>query len=493
MDEKPIILIVDDEQSVRSVLETLLTYEGYRVFLAADGEQGVAMAAKVLPDVILLDVMMPKLNGYEVCQRLRADPVLREVPILMITALSAREARLEGINAGADDFITKPIDSVELRARLRTITRLNRYRRLLNEQRRFSWIIEQSLDGYVVLDQQGMLLFANPQARIHLGLAGHIGLAAGQDFVELARRQYRPEPEAAWQEWPSQAAPSIPRYLVRPETPTAQSFWLQVEQLDLEFGAEKQIICRLRDVSAQRTLQTSSATFSGFVSHKLRTPLSAIVSSLDVIRLSVASQDYQGLEKMADHALQGAKRLSSEITDVLNYLYAATESGSGNGGALTLWGDAAQRLSTELGLDAVEIDLPDELRNTLLPLAAPSIEMVLRETLENSLKFHPRHRPRVQITALPAEHGRVCLRIADDGIHLSPQQLARAWTPYHQGEKYFTGEVLGMGLGLSLVANLVWSAGGSTRIVNREDQPGVVVEISLPISPEPAQKPEIAL
>jgi two-component system, cell cycle response regulator len=484
IDDKPIILVIDDEPGVRNVLDALLTYDGYRPYLAADGEQGLALAAQLQPDVILLDVMMPKLDGYEVCRRLRADPVLREVTILMITALSAREAKLDGINAGADDFINKPIDSMELRARLRTITRLNRYRRLLNEQRRFSWIVERSLDGYVALNQQGKLLFANHQSCIYLGVTNDASLAK-QDFLELARRQYHCEPEAAWQGWPEQASPDLPRYLVRPETPTAQPFWLQVERLDLELGVEKQVICLLRDITAQKALQSNSATFNAFVSHKLRTPLSSIVSSIDVIRLSIATRDYQGLAEMAEYALQGAKRLSGEITDVLNYLYAAAENNSGNDFALARLRELAERLSAELGLSAVVIELPAEIGEQVVPLGMPALELMIREILENSLKFHPRHTPHIQISVQP-QVDRVCLRFTDDGIHLAPQQLAHVWTPYHQGEKYFTGEVAGMGLGLPLVANLVWGVGGRTHIYNRSEQPGVVVEIELPLLPKSA-------
>jgi nitrogen fixation/metabolism regulation signal transduction histidine kinase len=78
----------------------------------------------------------------------------------------------------------------------------------------------------------------------------------------------------------------------------------------------------------------------------------------------------------------------------------------------------------------------------------------------------------------------VSLRIADDGLNLSPEQLAQVWTPYYQGEKYFTGQATGMGLGLPLVASLVWESGGSCRLYNREEGPGVVVELILPAAQE---------
>lgn len=128
------VLIVDDEPSARESLEALLFKEGYNLAFAKNGYEGLDKAAKLLPDIVLLDVMMPGIGGFEVCQNMRNNPVLREVPIIMITALDDREFRLKGIESGADDFISKPFDSVELRTRIRSILRLNRYRRLLQER-----------------------------------------------------------------------------------------------------------------------------------------------------------------------------------------------------------------------------------------------------------------------------------------------------------------------------------------------------------------------
>jgi signal transduction histidine kinase len=134
MDQEPRVLIVDDQPSARESLEALLTGQGYDLAFASNGAEALAAARELEPDVILLDVMMPGMNGFEVCRQLRADPNLAEVPIIMVTALDDRESRLQSIEAGADDFATKPYDRAELRARVRTITRLNRYRRLLMER-----------------------------------------------------------------------------------------------------------------------------------------------------------------------------------------------------------------------------------------------------------------------------------------------------------------------------------------------------------------------
>src|SRR5262245_22716964 len=108
------ILIVDDEPLGRETISALLQPQGYQLRFAASGSDALTQAAACQPDLILLDVMMPGMDGFEVCRLLRADPRLREVPVIMLTALGDRVSRLQGIEAGADDFVSKPFDRVEL-------------------------------------------------------------------------------------------------------------------------------------------------------------------------------------------------------------------------------------------------------------------------------------------------------------------------------------------------------------------------------------------
>lgn len=134
MNQQSTILIVDDEPVGRRLLEVLLAGQGYHLVSASSGPEALTHAGIHLPDLILLDLMMPGMDGFEVCRQLRADPLLCQVPVVMVTALDDRDSRLHGIEVGADDFITKPVDRDELRKRVQTIIRLDRYRRLLQER-----------------------------------------------------------------------------------------------------------------------------------------------------------------------------------------------------------------------------------------------------------------------------------------------------------------------------------------------------------------------
>src|SRR5580692_289141 len=121
------ILIVDDESGARAAPEFLLRREGFQVRDAADGPTAIQECATFRPDLILLDIMMPGMNGFEVCRHIKATPETRLTPVVLVTGLTTTEDRIIGINAGADDFLSKPIDLNELLARTRSLLRLKQY------------------------------------------------------------------------------------------------------------------------------------------------------------------------------------------------------------------------------------------------------------------------------------------------------------------------------------------------------------------------------
>jgi len=121
------ILVVDDHASVRTFLHRLLHNEGYTVDLAGDSAEALAAIAAQQPDVILLDVDLPGTDGFNICRRLRREASTRLTPIVFITGLTAREQRIEGLACGADDFLTKPLDTQELLIRVRSLARMKRY------------------------------------------------------------------------------------------------------------------------------------------------------------------------------------------------------------------------------------------------------------------------------------------------------------------------------------------------------------------------------
>jgi two-component system, OmpR family, response regulator MprA len=118
-----LVLVIDDEGSVVELIKLGLKYEGFEVEAASDGKEGIAAAQRTNPVFIILDWMLPDMDGLEVCRHLRTNPTTRDIPILMLTAKDEVGSRVEGLNTGADDYLTKPFDFEELVARIRAILR----------------------------------------------------------------------------------------------------------------------------------------------------------------------------------------------------------------------------------------------------------------------------------------------------------------------------------------------------------------------------------
>ena len=121
------IVVADDMAPLLETLSETLRTDGYEVFSAADGEEAMALVRTESPDLVLTDINMPSLNGIELCRRLKDDPATRLIPVMLLTGLDGRADRLAGIDAGADEFLTKPVNTSELRARVRSLMRLKRF------------------------------------------------------------------------------------------------------------------------------------------------------------------------------------------------------------------------------------------------------------------------------------------------------------------------------------------------------------------------------
>src|SRR5277367_684394 len=141
------ILIVDDESAARMALATLLRREGFEVRDVHDRESALAECATFRPDLILLDIVMPGMDGFEVCRRIKATPETRLTPVILITGLSETEDRINGINAGADDFLSKPIDFNELLARARSLLRLKQFTDELENAEGVLFSLAQSIEA----------------------------------------------------------------------------------------------------------------------------------------------------------------------------------------------------------------------------------------------------------------------------------------------------------------------------------------------------------
>jgi signal transduction histidine kinase len=177
------VLIVDDEPANCRLLEALLHPEGYITQCASSGAQALVMVAKQAPDLILLDVMMPEMDGYQVAALLKADPVSSNIPIIMVTALNDRDARIAGLKAGAEEFLSKPVDRAELWLRVRNLLRLKEYGDFL---RNHNLMLEHEVMARTADLRQSTQLQLNDAARqvaILNALPAHIALLDRQGTI----------------------------------------------------------------------------------------------------------------------------------------------------------------------------------------------------------------------------------------------------------------------------------------------------------------------
>ena len=276
-EETSLILAIISDHSLVHNLADLLQGTDFKLEMATTSKTGLQMAGELLPDAILLDFDLEG-NALETCRHLRANRVLKGLPILMLCDYEDRDSRARGLSAGADDFISKPFDGIELLSRLRTITRLNAKRLMVTDLTRFTWMASQSQDGYVLLDESGVIHYANENAHVLLNLPeDYLGLP----FRHIVEYRFVPEPKDTWANWIDEPAPC---YLVQPESPTARTAWVLLDALDTMLGAEHHRVVHLKDVTDRMSIYQDMRRFHTVVAHKLRTPMSLLVSSMSLLK-----------------------------------------------------------------------------------------------------------------------------------------------------------------------------------------------------------------
>ncbi len=166
------VLVADDDTATRNLLSGLLKAEGYRVFGAQDGQEALDFLITGDPAVALLDVMMPRLTGFEVCQAAKANPETRLIPIVLLTGLSSTDDRIRGITCGADDFLSKPVNAEELVARVKSLVRLKEFTNELESAERVLFSLVLSIEAKDPYTKD----HCNRLSRYSVALAERLGL-----------------------------------------------------------------------------------------------------------------------------------------------------------------------------------------------------------------------------------------------------------------------------------------------------------------------------
>lgn len=176
------ILVVDDQAPNRELLEELLTAQGFKVIAVPDGASALLELTRTQVDLVLMDVMMPNLSGFEICDKIKNNPETCLIPVVLITALSEKEDRIEGIKAGADDFLTRPVDRSELLARVRSLLRLKQRTDELERAEAVLFTLARSIEAKDPYTHGHCERLSEGSTR----LGAHLGLA--EDEITALRR-----------------------------------------------------------------------------------------------------------------------------------------------------------------------------------------------------------------------------------------------------------------------------------------------------------------
>lgn len=490
-DPPPTILIVEDSPDGRQALQTLLAGQGYRLAFAENGLDGLAQAIELIPDLILLDIMLPELDGLEVCRRLRATPALAEVPIILVTALDDRETRIQGIMAGADDFISKRFDGTELRARVRTITRLNRYRRLVQERAKFERLVDLMPSGLLLADAAGAINLVNPAMLKMLGRRRHADVL-GKSLLLLIR----PDQRAA-------CAAELARAVADPASVSQfESLVLHADgtffpaEIDIgHFLWNEQPLAYVvvRDITTRRRLEgqllqaqklESIGRLAGGVAHDFNNLLTAIIGYAELVLTSLPAEAPERADlDQINHAALSAAQLTHQLLafarqqQIEPRIFCPNDLLSGLDKLLRrLIGEDIEFAfvaAPDLGLvradagqiEQVLVNLAVNARDAMPGGGKLTIETANTQLDQAYAATHPGVEPGAY----------VLLVVSDTGVGMEESVKRNAFEPF------FTTKELGRGTGLGLATcyGIVQQHGGSIELYS-EPGHGTAVKIYLP-------------
>ena len=477
------VLVVDDHQASAELLIEFLHADHFCVVTAPDGESALRIAQAERPAVVLLDVRLPDLSGVEVCRQLRAIPILRDATIIMVTAVDDRQTRHSVFAAGADGLLLKPFDRVELSLRLRTVAKLNRFRRLAEERTLYNDLARLMNDAVLGLDRDGRVVSQNGYSSEWLDISTGSGLE--RLFPDDAR-------DRAHSQWMHLWSGSDP--IIRWTSPIRTR---SGDQVDVEatlgrfsiIDGQQVAALVLRDLSHYRTqesavqaLQRNEASALAYadIAHDIANYLLATEMAIHQAKQILES------EPDAVVALARASDIVQDTAQLVRSLLRSepTTAADSVGICVQQELDAARPLLAFLAHPCLlQISASGAPRS--IGLSSAEFMQVLTNLITNARDASDDQRP-IALTLLdttpstatdnPAGAASVSIRVADQGRGMTPEEKAQMFDPYFTTKKASGGT----GLGLSNVLRIVTRHGGTITVSSQVDA-GTSVVVGFPI------------
>jgi len=456
------ILVVDDEAANRRLLEAFLLAEGFDMVEAADGVTALAALSDLSIDLVLLDVMMPGMSGFEVCRRIRGELGLTLLPVVFVTALGDRRSRIHGKDVGADDFMTKPVDDVELLVRVKSLIRLKRYHEEKERQRQLMHAILDSMgEGVVAVDRAGRFTLFNRAAERLLGPAPASGSTGDQEpGMSIARALM------------GEATSEVTVVVRGTDTDQPAELQLSLSARPLEDGAGSRhgAVAVFRDMTRLVELDRFKEEMTSLLVHDLKNLIAVVRSSVD-FAIDCGSEDTAVREALVDARDAGDRglRLLANLLDVTRL----------EASRLTL---APTRLEIAELFDGVAGHRTTQLRERGITLqvatgSAASVtadQDLLMRVIENMLDNAVRYTPRGGRIALAADgvgEDRVQIRIGNSGPAIPAEYREAIFEKY--GQTASGAGRMNLGLGLYFCRLVIAAHGGRIWVESTPELPTI--------------------
>jgi PAS domain S-box-containing protein len=510
------ILLADDNADMRAYVTALLA-PMYAVESVVDGAEALAAARRRPPDLILSDIMMPRLDGLGLLKALRSDVRLRDIPVILLSARAGEEARVEGFDAGADDYLIKPFSARELSARVGALLELTSMRReseqaLREREGQLRLATEAAEIGLWDLDMITGTLYWPPRVKAMFGISPEVPVSMADFYAGLhpADRERTSEAFAAALD-PNRRELYDVEYrtvgkedgLIRWVAAKGRAIFdssgrcVRVIGTAIDITARKQIedhvasLAREREqlLEAERAARAEAEAanhlkdeFLATVSHELRTPLSTVVSWSRVLQKKFETADPQlqrGLSVIVDNARLQAQ-IISDLLDMSRIVSGKIqlELAPADLGQLVESAVEAQRPSAEA--KRIDLSVASDGEPLIAEVDATRLQQVLWNLLSNAIKFTP-------------EDGRVCIHmrqagewaelvVRDTGIGIPARFLPHVFDRFRQADGSTGRRFGGLGLGLAIVKQLVELHGGSVRASSEGEGRGSTFTVRLPLA-----------
>ena len=505
--DKGVILIIDDTPTNLEILLDFLEDYGYKVVVSEDGESAIEMAEYAPPDLILLDIVMPGIDGFETCRRLKANQVTQDIPIIFMTALADNVDKVKGLNLGAVDYITKPLEHEEVLARINIHLRLQNLTKKLTEQNvRLEEEIQQHLQAQQKISEQAALLDIATDAIFVQDLSNNIVFwnkgaerlygweaeeAIGKNVLELLYKEISPEIQEPLKnltstgEWLGE----LPQVTKDGKNLIVTSRWTSV--LDSN-GQLKSILVVNTDITEKKQLESqflraqrmeSLGVLAGGIAHDLNNVLTPVLMAVQLLETKLYdSQSQEWLQILENNVNRGADLIKQVLS------FAKGISGERTTIQISHLIQEIKQLASETFPKSIRVNT--NIKPDLKPVLgdATQLHQVLLNLVVNARDAMPHggilkieanniyideHYARINIDSKVGQY--ILISVSDTGIGIERHILERIFEPF------FTTKELGKGtgLGLSTVVGIVKSHGGFINVYSEVGK-GTEFKIYLP-------------